>query len=155
MPSKTHINYILYSETADHNLARKLGSPEYSYFFVREAFRALLEPQSTTFVVTNPEKEVDAIFDRCAANGEECIFLSFAPPHRSFVSLRCPTIPIFAWEFDTIPSEEWSSDSRNDWRKVLTRFGGAITHSLYAAKAIHDALGPDFPVELIPAPIWN
>jgi glycosyltransferase involved in cell wall biosynthesis len=158
MPAK-RINFILYSETADHNLGQKLGCSEYSYFFVREAFRILLEPRSTVTVVTNPEKEVDAIFDRCVANGEECIFLSFAPPHRSFVSLRCPTIPIFAWEFDTIPSEEWAFDSgndwRNDWRKVLLRFGRAITHSHYSAKAIRDALSPDFPVEAIPAPIWD
>jgi glycosyltransferase involved in cell wall biosynthesis len=153
-PAK-RINYILYSETADHNLAKKLGCAEYSYFFVREAFRALLEPHAATIVVTNPEKEVDAIYDKCLANGEDCIFLSFAPPHRSFVSLRCPAIPVFAWEFDTIPSEEWASDNRNDWRKVLTRFGRAITHSRYSAKAIRDALGPDFPVEAIPAPVWD
>ena len=45
LPAK-RINYILFSETADHNLAQKLGCAEYSYFFVREAFRALLEPHS-------------------------------------------------------------------------------------------------------------
>ena len=149
------IKYVLYSETTNHTLSQKLGLPEYSYFFVREAFRLLLQKHSTVAVVTDPGKEVDAIFDSCAAEGEECIFLSFAPPHRSFVSLRCPTIPVFAWEFNTIPSEMWDLDCRNDWRKVLMRFGHAITHSRYSANAIRDALGSDFPVVEIPAPIWN
>ncbi len=149
------VNYILYSETADHNLTRKLGCPEYSYFFVREAFRSLLEPRARTIVVTDPEEEVDAIFDECEAKGEKCIFLSFAPPHRSFVSLRCPAIPVFAWEFDTIPSEEWASDPRNDWRNVLSTFGRAITHSAFSSEAVRDAMHPNFPVESIPAPIWD
>ncbi|MGC9196347.1 MAG: glycosyltransferase [Syntrophobacteraceae bacterium] len=149
------MNYILYSETADHNLTQKLGCAEYSYFFVRESFRKLLEPKARTFIVTDPEKKVDAIFDNCKKNGEECVFLSFAPPHRSFLSLRCPTIPIFAWEFDTIPSEEWNCDPRNDWRRVLAQFGCAITHSAFSAMVIRDAMHPDFPVTSIPAPIWD
>jgi glycosyltransferase involved in cell wall biosynthesis len=149
------MNYILYSETADHNLTHMLGCAEYSYFFVREAFRAMLETRAHTFVVTAPEKEVDAIFDQCVAKGEECVFLSFAPPHRTFLSLRCPAIPVFAWEFDTIPTEQWGFDPRNDWRKVLAQFGCAITHSAFSAKVIRDAMGPDYPVVSIPAPIWE
>ncbi len=149
------MNYILYSETADHNLTRKLGCAEYSYYFVRESFRKLLESQARTFIVTDPEKEVDAIYDNCKANGEKCVFLSFAPPHRSFLALRCPTIPIFAWEFDTIPSEGWNSDPRNDWRRVLAQFGCAITHSAFSAQVIRDAMPPNFPVTSIPAPIWE
>lgn len=181
---RSEIIYVLYSETSERNLTEKLGYPEYSYFFVREAFRLLLETRARTIVVTDPETEVDAIYDGCMANGEECVFLSFAPPHRSFISIRCPTIPVFAWEFDTIPSEEWDSPSpkerrnvlrrfgkaipqsagsaeavrttpRNDWRKVLGRFGQAITHSAYSTQAVRGASIPNFSIETIPAPIWN
>ena len=149
------VTYILYSETADHNLSLKLGCAEYSYFFVREAFRTLLEARAHTVVVTDPETQVDAIYDECTARGEKCVFLSFAPPHRTFLNLRCPTIPVFAWEFDTIPTEEWDSEPRHDWRKVLTQLGCAITHSAFSAKVVRDTMGPDFPVVSIPAPLWE
>ncbi len=148
-------SYILYSETADHNLTQNLGRSEYSYYFVREAFRSLIEKRARVFVVTDPEKEVDAIFDECAGNGEECVFLSFTPPHRSFLAIRCPTIPVFAWEFDSIPSEEFGSDPRNDWRTVLAHLRCAITHSGFSADVVRSAMHPDFPVISIPAPIWD
>src|SRR6185312_11177177 len=100
-------------------------------------------------------QEVDKIFDDCERDGLRCIFLSFAPPHRTFTNLRCPTVPVFAWEFDTIPDEVWSADPRDDWRFALSRTGCAITHSEYSARAIKFAMGPRFPVISIPAPLWD
>lgn len=149
------VTYILYSETTDRTITQRLGRSEYSYFFVREKFRQMLESRATIHVVTDPATEVDAIYDACRAAGTPCVFLCFAPPHRSFMSLRCPTIPVFAWEFDTIPDETWDDDPRNDWRFVLARFGRAIVHSQYSVQAVRAAMPADFPVASIPAPIWD
>jgi hypothetical protein len=55
------------------------------------------------------------------ARGEPCVFLSFSPPHRTPVHLACPTLPVFAWEFSTIPNEPFAGEPRNDWRTVLAR----------------------------------
>jgi glycosyltransferase involved in cell wall biosynthesis len=147
--------FLLYSATTSTSLEESLGSAEYSYYFVREKFRAMLERRATVTVVADPENEVDAIYDLLRAQGRDCIFLCFCPPHRMPRTTRCPTVPIFAWEFDSIPSEVWDDDERNDWRTVLARCGQAITHSQYSARAIKSAMGIDFHVEAMAAPVWD
>jgi acetyltransferase-like isoleucine patch superfamily enzyme/glycosyltransferase involved in cell wall biosynthesis len=151
----TPIVYLVYSAIGQSNLRESLGRAEYSYFFVREIFRRALEKNGRVIVISDPPREVDKIFVDCEREGLRCIFLSFASPHGTFTGLRCPTVPVFAWEFDTIPNEVWSTDPRDDWRFVLSRMGCAITHSEYSAQAIRSAMGPDFPVVSIPAPLWD
>jgi glycosyltransferase involved in cell wall biosynthesis len=147
--------YIVYSAVNSDNLQENLGVAEYSYYFVRERFRVMLQKRYDVIVVTDPERQVDAIYDELVRKGRDCVFLSFAPPHRTFLSVRCPTIPVFAWEYDTIPTETWDEDPRNDWRHVLGRLGRAITHSKYSADAVRSAMGEAFPVVSIPAPVWD
>ena len=148
--------FLLYSETNTENLNKNLGISEYSYFFVCEYFRAMLERFGATVVrIADPEEEADKLWDEAQRNGEKCVFLSFAPPHRTFMNIRCPTIPIFAWEFDTLPNEVWGGDKRNDWRYVLTKLGQAITHSRYSLGAVKQAMGEQFPALAIPAPVFD
>ena len=148
--------YLLYSETNASTLRMNLGAAEYSYFFVLEYFRLMLEQYRERYVlIGDPEQEADVHYDAAVLSGEQCVLLSFAPPHRTFLNLRCPTIPVFAWEFDTLPNEVWDNDARNDWRSVLTELGHAITHSQYSADAIKRAMGEHFPVLAIPAPVFD
>jgi glycosyltransferase involved in cell wall biosynthesis len=147
--------YLLYSATNRDNLRDKLGHAEYSYFFVLEQFRTMLEKRATVIVVSDPQSEVDPIYDAMRREGRACVFLPFCAPHLMPRNLRCPTVPVFAWEFDTIPDELWGNDPGNDWRAVLASVGGAITHSRYGARAVSSAMGPHFPVEWMPAPVWD
>jgi hypothetical protein len=98
---------IIYSETYKGAVAKRLGESEYSYYFVLKEYRPVLERLGIVVAVGDPANEVDALYRSAAAHGESCIFLSFTPPHQTLIDLECPTIPIFAWEFDTIPSEVW------------------------------------------------
>lgn len=148
------VTYLLYSETSDATVASRLGWSEYSYFFVREAFRRMIAPRAEAVVVTDPA-QADFIHDAYAREGKACVLLSFAPPHRSVLNLRCPTVPIFAWEFDTIPTEVWDGDRRNDWRVAFEYFGNAVTLSDYARQSVASAMPSSFPVEVIPAPVWD
>ena len=147
--------YLLYSATNRANLRDKLGHAEYSYFFVLEQFRTMLEKRATVIVVSDPKSEVDTIYDAMRRQGRACVFLAFCAPHLMPRDLRCPTVPVFAWEFDTIPDEVWDDDPSNDWRAALSSVGGAITHSRYGARAVTSAMGPHFPVEWMPAPVWD
>jgi hypothetical protein len=148
--------FLLYSETNASTLKTKLGAAEYSYFFVLEYFRLMLEQHNQQYtLIADPEREADLHYDAAVRSGKRCVLLSFAPPHRTFVGLRCPTIPIFAWEFDTLPDEVWNGDPRNDWRSVLAELGHAITHSQYSADAIERAMGEGYPVLAIPAPVFD
>ena len=147
--------YLLYSATNRDNLRDKLGHAEYSHFFVLEQFRTMLEKRATVIVVSDPESEVDPIYDAMRQEGRACVFLPFCAPHMMPRNIRCPTVPVFAWEFDTIPDEPWDDDPGNDWRAALASTGGAITHSRYGARAVTSAMGRHFPVEWMPAPVWD
>ena len=146
---------IIYSETFKGEVEQRLGESEYSYYFVLKEFRPVLERLAIVVAVGDPANEVDALRRSAAAHGEDCLFLSFAPPHQTLIDLECPTVPIFAWEFDTLPSDVWGGDARNDWRTVLRRLGHAITHSNFTVDVVKKAMGQDFPIISIPAPVWD
>jgi len=149
------MKFLVYSEVTAATIATSLGLPEYSYYFVLRAFLPVLERLGEVLIVTAPETEVDAHYRAAQAAGECCVFLSFSPPHRTALTLDCPTVPIFAWEFDSIPTQSWYDQPEHDWRYGLTRCGSAISHSALTVQTVHDALGEDFPVIAIPAPVWD
>ena len=60
-----------------------------------------------------------------------------------------------AWEFDSIPDEQWDNDPRQDWTQMLARQGRVITLSTHTARAIRRAMGEDFPVLVLPTPLWE
>ncbi|POA35029.1 MULTISPECIES: glycosyltransferase [unclassified Pseudomonas] len=146
---------IIYSETNQHTIAKNLGRSEYSYYFVLKEYRPVLERLGRVVEVSDPDVEVDAMYRECQAQGEACVFLSFSPPHRTPTHYACPTIPVFAWEFSTIPNESFAGEPCNDWRTVLATTGAAITHSTYTVNAVRDAMGADYPVIAVPAPVWD
>ena len=146
---------LVHSDTDESSLAQKLGRAEYSYYFVLRFFRPVLERIGLVIPVADPARQVDPIYAQACARGEACVFLSFAPPHRTVLGLACPTIPVFAWEFDTIPGEHWGGEPRHDWVAVLRRLGRAVVHSQGTAEVVRAALGRDFPVTSIPAPVWD
>ncbi len=147
---------ILEHSTYDaDSIAQNLGSAEYSYWFVRKAFRPLLERFGLVIPVLHPDREVDRIHRAAKAQGIASVFISFNPPHRTLVGLECPTVPVFAWEYDRIPDETWEKDPRNNWADVLSQVPAAITHSRSSVEAVRRSLGADYPIWSIPAPVKN
>ena len=146
---------IIYSETNQSNILENLGKPEYSYYFVLKEFRPVLERLGRVVEVTRPDEEVDQLYADCLGRGEDCVFLSFSPPHRTAAHYACPTIPVFAWEFSTIPTESWQGEARHDWRVVLGATGMAITHSSFTVSTVREVMGADFPVAAVAAPVWD
>lgn len=149
------MNFILYSAVNEDSIADSLGLPEYSYYFVLKQLRPILEELGEVILVDKPEQEVDPIFNQCTANGQPCVFISFSPPHKTLVELDCPTVSVFAWEFDNIPFESWDEDLRNDWRYVFKRHGRAISLSSHTAEVVKSAMGEDFNIESVPVPVWD
>ncbi|MCY1267993.1 glycosyltransferase [compost metagenome] len=149
------MRFLVHSEVGAGQIASSLGLPDYSYYFVLKEFLPVLQELGEVMVVERPESEVDRLYDEARARGEACLFLSFAPPHKTPAGLRCPTIPVFAWEFDSIPNQPWLDDERQNWATVLAECGQAITHSLLTVQAARAELGEDFPVVSIPAPVWD
>ncbi|MGO4320156.1 glycosyltransferase [Pseudomonas sp. KB_12] len=148
------MNFILYSDVNDHSISQSLGRPEYSYYFVLKAYRPVLESLGPVHVVSSVA-EVDPLYQTLQAAGQDCLFLSFSPPHKTPLGLLCPMVCVVAWEFDSIPAEHWDDDLRHDWSRTLARHGRVITLSSHTAEAIRRTLGEDFPVLVLPTPLWE
>lgn len=149
------MKFLVYSEVTAARIAASLGLPEYSYYFVLRDFLPVLQQLGDVLVVERPEVEVDPLYDAACAAGERCLFLSFSPPQKTPLDLRCPTIPVFAWEFDSIPNEHWLDELNQDWRYVLEKCGQGITHSGLTVQAVKAELGESFPIVSIPSPVWD
>lgn len=146
---------LVYSQVNAAQISNSLGLPEYSYYFVLRDFLPVLHQLGEVVVVDNPETEVDVLYDAAVAEGMRCIFLSFSPPHKTTLGLRCPTIPVFAWEFDSIPNESWLGEQHQDWSYVLRQCGQAITHSGLTVNAALKATGDACPIIAVPSPVWD
>ncbi|WP_339463646.1 glycosyltransferase [Pseudomonas sp. EA_105y_Pfl2_R69] len=131
-----------------------LGKPEYSYFFLMKDFLPALERLGTVLLVKSTD-EIERLSEQYRAAGEEVVFLSFSPPHQVPLGLSCPTVVVFAWEFDTLPSVAWDDNPQNDWRYTLANLQGAICTSQETASLVKQATAEDFPVISLPAPVWD
>jgi hypothetical protein len=148
------MRFLVYSEVSAARIEASLGLPDYSYYFVLKEFLPLLRSLGEVTIVEQVE-EVDALYFQAREEGEDCVFLSFTPPHKTPLDLQCPTIPVFAWEFDSIPNQHWLEDERQNWATVLQHCKRAITHSGLTVQAARAELGEDFPIASIPAPVWD
>ncbi len=148
------LNFVLYASRGQAASSEVLGTPEYSYVFVMHGFRDLLRRIGVVHVVRHPS-EADAIFRTCLDAGQSCLLFSFTPPQNTPLGLQCPTIPVIAWEFGSIPTGGWPGDVREDWRYVLRQTGRAITISRFAARAIRATMGAEYPAAFVPTPVWD
>jgi glycosyltransferase involved in cell wall biosynthesis len=145
---------IVYCRTSAGSVKNKLGLPDYSYYFILEKYLPVLERLGEVVMVDEPEQEVDNIYDRARAAGEDAVFLSFTPPHSTLVDLRCPTVCVLAWEFESIPDESWDADDpRQNWVETIRQIGNVITISEYATSVIRRQVGKQVRAETVPAPV--
>lgn len=149
------MRFLVYSQVTAAQIAASLGLPEYSYYFVLRDFLPVLRQLGDVLVIEHPEVEVDPFYDAACAEGERCLFLSFSPPQKTPLGLRCPTIPVFAWEFSSIPNEHWLDELNQDWRYVLQKSAQGISHSGLTVQAVKAELGETFPIISIPSPVWD
>lgn len=146
---------LVYSQVTAERIETSLGQPEYSYYFVLKTFLPVLRRLGDVQVIENPLQDVDEIYRQCREQGQPCVFLSFTPPHKTFTSLECPVIPVFAWEYSNLPCETWEDGLFNDWVSILRRCAAALTHSSYTLHSISSALGDEFPATWAPSPVWD
>ena len=145
---------LISSKISQADIHASLGKPEYSYFFLMKDFLPALEPLGTVIQVQSRD-EIESLYARYQAQGEAVIFISVSPPHQTPLDISCPTVTLFAWEFDSLPSVAWDGNPKNDWRHVFARTCGAIATSQETAGLVTKAMGKSFPVIALPAPVWD
>lgn len=145
----TQYRFLPYASQDPADVAAELGRAEYSYWFVQQYFLPLLAELGQVQTLTSADETVPADPDLTDVR------LLFLPPQLVPEAAADTSIPVFAWEYSTIPTEPFAGDPRNDWRTVLSRTPGAITHSRYAAAVVRDSMGEAYPVAALPAPVWD
>ena len=149
---------LTFCDVDANDITQRLGTPEYSYHFVLEAFQDVLGTFASVQRVRTVE-EANAAWELSHRQLEACLLLSFTPPNKIPLGLTCPTIPVFAWEYPNLPvgtdETSWLSDPRNDWSSVLHRAKAAITLSSHTVRAVKNTLGEDFCIEAFPTPLWE
>jgi glycosyltransferase involved in cell wall biosynthesis len=147
--------FYCYSEIGDSTIESRLGDADYSYYFVLKAYLPLLEKLGSVHIAHAVD---DDLIAHCRAQqdaGQTCVLLAFAPPHKVTFELPCPVVPVFPWEYSSIPTRESVKDASADWCLSPQALAQAVTHSTYAKAVLQRELGEDFNVESIPAPAWD
>jgi hypothetical protein len=147
------VHFLLYAPEIGGATAPQAAG--YGYDLALDAFATALTKLGAVHILRRLEGDVDRLYADCVAKGETCLILSFAPPHETFIGLRCPIVPMVAWGFPTIPQRVWADDRRHDWRFVLRQTGRAIALSSFALRAVQQALGQGFSVGSAAPPIWD
>lgn len=147
--------FYCYSEFGDSTIASRLGDADYSYYFVLKAYIPLLQRLGETNVINALDEDFRKDAEQRISNGQKCYLFAFAPPHKIPLDMPCPVVPVFAWEYSSLPNREFINDPRDSWVDALESFGQAITHSSYAKRVVLADMPEDFPIESIPAPMWN
>jgi len=124
---------------------------DYSYYFVMQRFLPLLREFGEVEVLERVPSDDEVALRQ---QTHHCVYLSFTPPNKVAAISRCAVIPVFAWEYSTLPDEAFSSPEDN-WVRALRHSGCAITHSQYSLDVVRSQLGADYPIQSIPAPIWD
>ena len=145
--------FLLYSAVNDRTISTSLGLPEYSYYFVCKGFAEVLKELGEVRFVHDPSIEVDILYDEALSRGRKCLFFCFSPPNKMIRHLRCPTIVVFAWEFDTIPQASLGMTGSEDWAAALQEAGQAIALSSHSRDVVKKTLGDAFAISAIPVPI--
>lgn len=150
------MKFFLYAQAYSYGIEELPDATDRTSFSLLSVFATLLDGLGEVLELNDP-LQAEKIHRLCAAQGEDSILLSFAPPHLTPLLPTCPVVPVFAWEYPNIPerAEEtaWHSDPRHDWRFALSGTRGAIVLTRHASEAIKRSMGPDYPVAVIPLPV--
>jgi glycosyltransferase involved in cell wall biosynthesis len=146
------MKFIIYSAVSAKNISSYLGKPEYSYYFVLKKYLPVFESLGS-YVVVHSFDTIEYQIEKCINN--EIIVICCAPPNKSYINVDVRVVNVFAWEFDNLPNEIWDCDPMQNWEYVLSQHSGAITLSTDSQQAVLRSLGENYPVEVIPVPIWD
>ena len=142
---------LVYCPLNSDNIETSLGTADYSYYFVMQRFLPLLADFGDVEVLAQPPD--DELVARYQLD-DDCVYFAFTPPDKALGPTLCPVVPVFAWEYSTIPDEAFKFP-RDNWVEDLRLTGRAITHSGFAAEVVRAQLGADYDIASIPAPLWD
>ena len=90
-----------------------LGASGYSYWYVVQAFRPVLERLGLIILVRRSGARGGSAAPPVRRPRRGLRLPRIPAPNAVTLGLACPTIPVFAWEFESLPDESWRDDPRD------------------------------------------
>jgi glycosyltransferase involved in cell wall biosynthesis len=134
------------------DLPARLGSADYSYGFVLQALRPVLERIGSVRMVPRPECSLISEAARAAAEGFRPVHLSLSPPQRTYLTPAVPTVLFPFWEFPRIPDRDFGHDTRQNWARTCRSANLILTACNLTAEAFRGAV-VDVPRARVPVPV--
>ncbi len=152
-PKSTRPYAFLVSTTGcARGISRHLGSAAYSYAFVFEAFKPVLEQLGVWRLVDRPESSLAFAARRAEAEGFQPVHLAFHPLQDIYLTPAVPTLAFPFWEFPEIPTRDFGVDTRQNWLRISNAVDVVAAACEFTADAFRRA-GARPPLHVVPVPL--
>jgi len=148
------LHFIVYTPFSHGGQTPKPGALQHNCIVAAQRFLPLLKRIGDVSDVA-ATTDITALVQAAIQNGRQPLLICFAPPHLLPAQQPCPVLAFFAWAYDTIPTEAWCDDMRNDWRNQLRACAGVVTHSRHALQAINAVTRNTVATTSIAVPVPN
>lgn len=144
--------FLVTTAAAARATREHLGSPAYSYGFVLNAFKPVLERLGTWQLIDRPESRLAYAAQLAREDGYRPIHLAIAPLQDVYQTPAVPTVLFPFWEFPHIPDRDFQHDTRQNWARVARPASLILTACRFTASAFRSARVRS-PVAVVPVPV--
>lgn len=144
--------FLVSTTSMSSGIQRNLGAPAYSYYFVAEALRPVLEKLGTWEWIDRPESRLPFAAARAEADGFRPIHLAICPPQEAYLAPGIPNMLFPFWEFPDIPNRNFGLETRQNWSRISDRADLILAACQFTADAFR-RVGNTTPVAVVPVPI--
>jgi glycosyltransferase involved in cell wall biosynthesis len=134
------------------DLARHLGSADYSYGFVWRGLEPVLSQLGEVHLVDRPESRLSHAAAQVRRAERVPVHIALLPPHLAYFPADVPTILFPFWEFPEIPDRAFAHDTRQDWTITARGSRHIVTACEFTARAFRRSRLSN-PVTVIPVPL--
>jgi glycosyltransferase involved in cell wall biosynthesis len=153
---------LLTKPASSADVRRHLGAADYSYGFVEQALRPILDQLGDVRDISRPESQLSWAAARARADGQFPVHLCISPPHAAFLPSDVPTILFPFWEFPRVPDRDFGFDTRQNWGRTLRQADRIVCACESTAQAIRAvvhspiaSIAVPFEPKLLDIPHWN
>jgi hypothetical protein len=130
---------------------KNLGVAGYSYDFVAQLFRPLLERCGEVIWIRDLETELEPAIQSAREWGSAPVHVGFMPFQDTYLSPHAPNVIVPAWEYPDVPNHKFDGNPQNDWVATANRCDLVIVGGEFTADAFARA-GVRAPVRIVPVP---
>jgi glycosyltransferase involved in cell wall biosynthesis len=130
---------------------RNVGEAGYSYDFVAQLFKPVLERWGEVVPVPLPRLRLETAIAEARARGLNPIHVSFLPFQDVCLAKTAPNVVVPAWEFPDVPNCPFNGNRQNDWPAMADQCELVIVGGPFTVNAFRRA-GTQAPIRIVPVP---